>query len=165
MKKSSLIVLLFLLLMAGCIEIPPQKPAIPPEDPDRPEAAARMFFDALNVGDYQAAADLYGGSYEVLVGMNPDLDPNDGPALLAQGCQFNGFTCLRMGEVLSGEETNPGEYDLVVQFQTASGDIFQLGPCCGADETEMPPVSEFPIRIISDETGALKVLDLPPYVP
>jgi hypothetical protein len=165
MKKLFLLALLFLLLLAGCIDIPPQKPAIPPERSIRPEAAARMFFDALNEGDYQAAADLYGGSYEVLAGMNPDLDPTDKPALLGQGCQFNGFTCLRMGEVLSNEETNPGEYNLVVQFQTTSGEIFLLGLCCGADETEMPPVSDFPIRLIRDEFGNFMVQDLPPYVP
>ena len=165
MKKISLMVLLCLFLQAGCIGKPPTKPAIPPEGNIRPESAARTFFDALDEGDYQTAADLYGGSYEFLAAMNPDLNPNDGPALLAQGCQFNGLACLQMGEVLSVEETNAGEYQLVIQFLTDNGELFQRGPCCGAGEDDMPPVSEFAVRAVQEGNSTYKVLDLPPYVP
>ena len=154
-----------LLLLAGCFAWAPERPATPPDDTAQAETAARAFFEALHDRDYEKAVELYGGSYDVLTSMNPDLDPADGPALFAQGCQFNGFTCLRMGEVLGAARSGEGEYTLMVQFLREDGEIFVLGPCCGADETEMPPLSEFPIRVIEDESGVYKVLDLPPYVP
>jgi hypothetical protein len=126
---------------------------------------ARLFFDYLHEGDYQAAADLYEGSYEFLENMNPGLDPNDRPALLAQGCQINGFVCLQMAEVVSIDETIPEEIHMMIQFHTESGDVFERSPCCGAGEDDMSPVSEFPIRVVRDKGGGYKVLDLPPFVP
>jgi len=70
-----------------------------------------------------------------------------------------------MGEVLSVEKTGEGEYTFTVQFLRDDGEVFVLGPCCGADETEMPPTSEFTVRVAADQRGDFKVLDLPPYVP
>lgn len=165
LSRVFLVDAVFLLLLASCFAWAPERPAEPPDDTAQAETVARAFFEALHGGDYEKAVELYGGSYDVLTSMNPDLDPADSPALFAQGCQFNGFTCLRLGEVLSAERTGEGEYTLTVQFLRNDGEVFILGPCCGANETEMPPMSEFPIRVIEDETGEYKVLDLPPYVP
>ncbi len=157
--------ILLLLLLAGCQLNAPERPSQPPDGAAQAESTARIFFEALHGENYQLAADLYGGFYEVLTGMNPDLDPQDSAGLFARGCQFNGFTCLRMGEVLSTEKSGEGEYTLTVQFLTDDGEIFLLGPCCGEDETSMPPISEFTIRVAADENEEYKVLDLPPYVP
>lgn len=165
MKQFPSIMLICLLLLAGCFGQSPQKPDIPPEMSIQTEEAARSFFEALHEEDFQEAAELYGGSYEILIDMNPDLDPEDGPALLARGCQINGFVCLRMGQVLSVGEIRPGKYDLEVQFLTEGGEIFWLDSCCGANLTEMDPTSEFQIQIVLDDSGDHKVMDLPPYVP
>jgi hypothetical protein len=156
---------LILLLLAGCLGQAPEKPADPPDQAAQAEAAARDFFDALHQGDYQNAVELYGGSYDVLTGMNPDLDPEDRSGLLAQGCEFNGLVCMRMGDVLSTERTGEGEYTFTVQFLREDGEVFVLGPCCGEDETSMPPVSEFQVRAARDGSKEFKALDLPPYVP
>ena len=160
-------ILLILLLLAGCLGGAPEKPAAAPtaDQADLAEEAARDFFEALHEGSYEAAVLLYDGDYEPLISMNPDLDPENGAELFAMGCQFNGFTCLRMGEVLSAEKTGEGEYTFTVQFLRDDGEVFVLGPCCGADETEMPPISEFTVRVAADQRGDFKVLDLPPYVP
>jgi hypothetical protein len=142
---------------AGCSFYSPDK--------DQAEAALRSFFDALNQGDYATAAELYSGSYAVLREYNPDLDPADHPALWERACTMNGFQCLLLGEIIPVEATGKGEITLRVEFLTRSGEVFFLGPCCGADETSMPPVSEFEFRVSQDDSGQYKVLDLPVYVP
>jgi len=58
-----------------------------------------------------------------------------------------------------------GEFILTVQFLTNADEVFFLGPCCGEDETTMPPISEFSIHVVQNLTGGFKILDLPPYVP
>jgi len=157
--------LLSLLLLSGCLGQSPEKPAVPPDEAAQAEAAARDFYAALHQGDYQNAVELYGGSYDVLTGMNPDLDPEDRSGLLAQGCEFNGLVCLEMGEVLAVERTGEGEYTFTVQFLLDDREVFVLGPCCGEDETSMPPVSGFQVRAARDGSKEFKALDLPPYLP
>lgn len=159
------LLLLPLLLLAGCLGQSPEKPAAPPDEAAQAEVAARDFYEALHQGDYQTAVDLYGGSYDVLTGMNSDLDPENRSGLLAQGCEVNGLVCMQMGEVLSAERSGEGEYTFTVQFLRDDGEVFVLGPCCGEDETSMPPVSEFQVRAARDGSKEFKALDLPPYLP
>ena len=40
------------------------------------------FLESLHVGNYDEAAQLYGGTYETMTDQNPDIDPNDHTALL-----------------------------------------------------------------------------------
>ena len=156
---------LILPLLAGCLTQAPEKPDAPPDDIALAEATLREFFQALHEGEYEKAVELYGGSYETLNYFNPDLDPADHKTLWKRVCTVNGYLCLLMGEVLAVERTDESTFTLTVQFLTNEGEVFILGPCCGADETTMPPISEFPIRISLDDQGEFKVLDLPPYVP
>jgi hypothetical protein len=58
-----------------------------------------------------------------------------------------------------------GTVTVDVEFSLPDGTLFVLGPCCGATETEMPPVSSFAFRVQRQPDGAYAVLDLPPYVP
>ncbi|MGW8227051.1 MAG: hypothetical protein ACWGOY_15020, partial [Anaerolineales bacterium] len=67
------------------------------------------FLNALSWGEdnqlefhnYERAAELFGGSYEILQTMNPDIDPDDHLTLLRHACEGNGFQCQRLREVLS----------------------------------------------------------------
>ena len=165
MNKITWIALLSLLLLAGCIGKPPTKPAIPPDESSQVDVILERFFDALHEGDYQAAVDLYGGSYEILIEMNPDLEPGAHLALLERACKTNGFQCLRVGEVLAVDETSQGVFDLTVTFLTAAGETFQRGPCCGAGAGDEPPHTDFTFRVAREGTGQYMVLDLPPYAP
>lgn len=116
---------------------------------------------------YQRAADLYGGSYETLIEMNPDIDPNDHASLLRRACEVNGFQCLRLRDVISSQAM-PGEGgSRVIQFavylMNPDGSIFVRGMCCGG-ETGLPQ-TRFNFAVRQMEDGAWKALDLPPYVP
>lgn len=126
--------------------------------------ALRSFFDLLEAGEYPEAAAHYGGSVEVLQGYNPEVDPSDTATLFRNACSVNGFSCLKVREVTLAEQ-EAAEYVFDVTFSTREGELFVLGPCCGATESEQPPVSVFPIRVARGEDGRFRVLDLPPYRP
>jgi hypothetical protein len=126
---------------------------------------AIKFFDYLQSGRYVDAAGLYGGSYEVLQGWNPSVDPADFTTLWRNGCSINGLNCLNTRSVQVAEQTATGEFVFLVEFSTREGELFVLGPCCGADETEQPPVSVWPIRVAKGADGRYRVMDMPPYSP
>jgi hypothetical protein len=123
------------------------------------------FFTALNEGDYAAAGSLYGGSYETLTGWNPDVPASDVIALWQRACEQNGLQCLPVREVVSQEQVSANVLKFIVHFRNPDGSLFVLGPCCGEDETSMPPVSEFECNVARTSSGDFKAMCLPPYVP
>lgn len=123
------------------------------------------FHEYLHQGEYDQAAELYGGSYDVLLGYNPTLSEDDKAALLQAACEFNGFICLEIlsAELMAGNDGT--EIVFKVKFANPDGSEFVLGPCCGASEEEMPPVSTFTAHVLCEDDGSCLVMDLPPYVP
>jgi hypothetical protein len=112
------------------------------------------FFLSLSRGNYNQAVGLYGGPedlYEALRNNNPSVDPEDKAALFSAGCTYQ-YRCLAIWEIVQADQVSPTEFHFVVRFANPDGSLFVLGPCCGADETQMPPVSEF-------EYGVIKVND------
>ena len=128
-------------------------------------SAILQFFDHLHAGRYEEAVNLYGGSYQMMIDQNPALDPADHVALMKNACTTNGFQCLNLKVAGIDGKTSPNEYFFTVQFQNDDGSPFVLGPCCGASETEQPPVSLFGIRVMKVAEGEFRVLDMPPYMP
>lgn len=124
-----------------------------------------QFFDRLHAGSYEEAAGLYGGDYELLVIQNPEIDPADHVTLMKNACMYNGYQCLKIKLAGIEYKPSPDEYVFGVQFQNEDGSVFVLGPCCGAPETEQPPVSFFEIRVLKNAEGEFRVLDMPPYMP
>jgi hypothetical protein len=122
------------------------------------------FFDLLNAKQYAEADLIYGGDYEQLQIFSPDAAPSDHASLWAGACERAGLQCLRVRngvfKILQGDT-----YVFQVEFNNPDGSLFVLGPCCGADETEMPPVSQFEYRVARLSDGTFRVIDLPPYVP
>jgi hypothetical protein len=124
------------------------------------------FFDLLNDREYEKAAALYGGEYQGLRDWNPLLDPQDHAALLKNACELNGLQCLRVKRIVDEKVVSSAEYRFTVEFMNEDGSLFVLGPCCGANATDMPPQSQFDYyRVIRDCTGKFLVVDLPVYVP
>jgi hypothetical protein len=138
-------------------------------DAPPPREAAQQavidFFALLHEERYQEATELYGGTYDELIYMNPGQDPSDHAALLRNGCTMNGLQCL---EVLGTTPTQAGSgtrFVFDVQFKNEDGSLFVLGPCCGATATEMPPLDTFLIAVETTSEGRYVVMDLPVYVP
>ncbi|MGH2582761.1 MAG: hypothetical protein ACRDFQ_07680 [Anaerolineales bacterium] len=124
------------------------------------------FFSLLANGEYEAAAERHSEHsefYEDARRNNPDVDPNDHAALLEAACTFQ-LRCLEIREVLGADQVGENQYDFVVNFSNPDGSLFVLGPCCGEDETSMPPVSEFVYRV--EKVGSeFFVLGSSVYVP
>jgi hypothetical protein len=160
MKK----ILLIILFLASCAPQATPAPTSLPSTTSEAQAVLIRFFDLLNAHQYAEADLLYGGEYEQLQVFNPSSDPADHAALWSWSCEYAGLQCLKVRtatfKVLQGDTVV-----FQVEFNNADGGLFALGPCCGADETEMPPVSQFEYRLARDSDGKFKVMDLPPYVP
>jgi len=124
-----------------------------------------QFFDLLNAGQYAQAAELFSGSYETMIEQNPGLDPEKHAALFQAACQINGAQCLKVKSAILQTEAEPSQYTFLVEFSNPDGSLFVQGPCCGGNETDSPPQSQFPFRVIKDASGKFTVLDPPIYTP
>jgi len=128
------------------------------------ETALREFFGALSAGNYEAAAALYGGSYDPLREMNPASDPDDLAALWRAGCEVNGLVCLPVGRVLEVQPLSESETQFVVEFLEKDRAVFVLGPCCGAEESAAAPQSAFKFRV-QTQNGFPLIEDMPVLMP
>ncbi len=129
--------------------------------------ALEAFFDALNAGQFEKAAEIYGGSYENLIDMNPEVDPINHAALLERACTINGFQCLKVREVVGEKQDWPDTFTFTVEFSNPDGSLFVLGECCGGGETASQSQSRFDFTVIriTQAENALRVQGLPVYVP
>jgi hypothetical protein len=127
--------------------------------------ALREFYALLNQAKYDQAAELYGGSQELLLGYNPFLDEKDTAELLQAACEFNGFMCLELLSASLSEVRNQFELVFEVEFANSDGSLFVLGPCCGENEETMSSKSSFTVHVHCSSEDSCLVIDLPPYVP
>jgi len=131
------------------------------------EAAAQRvlvdFFERLHAGEYTAAADLYGGSYDVMLGHNPEFDPADHAGMLEAACTINGAQCLVVAAVESLGSELAGEFTFEVQFANEDGSLFTLGPCCG--ETQGTAQSKFIFHVRKTAEFVFHVMEPPIYEP
>ena len=125
------------------------------------EAAIREFLTALNFGQFDRAAALYGGDTSVLGGWNPDI-ANDLPAWLERGCTQSSLACLPPRTLTFRGPDSDGALQFLVEYNLADGTLFRAGPCGG--EWGGPANTSFLVRVKQVDNLWL-VLDLPPYVP
>ena len=121
------------------------------------------YFEALHAGEHQRVVELYGGSYELLQEWNPNVDPEDHELLFWYACNVNGLVCLQIKDIVREDRVGDG-FVLTVEFQQNNGELFVLGPCCGASDEGNPSQSQFDFMVRKME-GRYKVLDLPVYTP
>ena len=132
--------------------------------PEKAQHALISFFDQLARGQYDAAVQWYGGSYETLLGFNPQINPDDHSTLWRNGCQVNGLQCLTIRILTFNELNASGEYIFTVEFNTPEGELFVLPACCG-ENPATPPQFQLEYRVVQDGYGEFRVLDLPVYMP
>lgn len=124
--------------------------------------ALSQFFGALYTGDTILAAKLYGGETTALEAWNPDLTPDNLPALLARGCTQNGLQCLLPRTVTYRGPDVRGGYQFIVEFLNSDGSLFRITPCC--QNSSGGSISSFVYSVIARD-GNWAVMELPPYVP
>ncbi len=155
------IMVVLLVLVSACTAVPTQKV----DHQQEALTALQNFFSSLNSGDYASAVALYGGSYEMVAGMNPEVNINDPVSLFTNGCTINGYMCLKIKEAALKEQKSNSEYVFTVKFENPDGSLFVQGPCCGQTEAESPSKSEFLYTVKQNSSGQFVVMDMPPYVP
>ena len=155
---------LFTLMLAGCAAKTPRF------EEKLAEQAAVAFFKFLSSERYSEADRLYAGNYEPLISLSEPYTPNDHALLWKNACELSGLQCLAIDRIISTEryektEQNPlNAFKIMVEFKDRTGKVFVLGPCCGASEQEMPPVSQFIVDVIEHD-GEFYVTSLPVFVP
>lgn len=137
-------------------------------DPAVIEAARQAllaYFNALRAGDYQTVIQWYGGSYDWLASMNPDLSAEDKPGLWRRACQQNGFVCtLAVKNWVHTAHLSADQIRFTVELQNPDGSLFVLGPCCGEEVEDFPPLTQFDF-IVQRLGEGYQVLSLPVFVP
>jgi hypothetical protein len=166
-------ILLLTLLLIGCAPRPINIPRLPPTPimpTSLPSTASEAhdvlvnFLTLLHTKNYTDAVPLYGGEYEQLHIFNTEIDPNDHVALWTWACDHQLLQCLEVRSA-TFRELRGDSYIFQVEFNNPDGSLFVLGPCCGTNETEMPPVSQFEYTVSRNADHRFVVINMPPYVP
>jgi len=157
--------LLICTLLAACapMSTTPAPISLPSTSSEAQDVLIR-FFELLSAKQYAEADLLYGGDYEQLKIFNSTADPADHAALWSWSCENAGLQCLKVRSAIF-LMVEGDTYDFQVEFSNPDGSLFVPGPCCGAEATEMPPVSQYEYHVTHLVGGNFRVLDLPPYVP
>lgn len=160
--------LVFVGLLIGCNPQPASSPQATrtslPSTPNEAYEVLVEFLTLLHTKNYEEAVPLYGGEYEALQVFNSEIDPSDQVALWSWACDHRLLQCLEVRSV-EFDYSSGDSYVFQVEFSKPDGSLFVRGPCCGADETEMPPVSRFQFTVSRTADGSFVVMDTPPYVP
>jgi hypothetical protein len=166
-------IFLLLLLLIGCAPQPSDVPSLTPTQvrptslPSTANEAHDVlvnFLTLLHAKNYNDAVSLFGGEYEQLQVFNTEIDPNDHVALWTWACDHQLLQCLEVRSA-TFKELRGDSYIFQVEFSNPDGSLFVLGPCCGADQTEMPPVSQFEYTVSRNADHRFVVMNTPPYVP
>ena len=162
------VILFSIFLLTACGTQPASSPEVTqtslPSTASEAQDVLVDFLTRLHTKNYAQATPLYGGEYESLQVFNPEINSEDHVALWTWVCENKILQCL---EVRSATFTKlvGDSYIFQVEFNNPDGSLFVLGPCCGANETEMPPVSQFEFTVSRTANGKFVVMNTPPYVP
>ncbi len=121
------------------------------------------FLHALYAKNYEQAASLYGGTYEIMMAHNPTISPAAHSFLLKNACTINGAQCLEPRSIVLEEKISPVKFLFHVEFQNSDGSLFVQGPCCGGMEPKER--SSFLFEVSMNPEGKFQVLNMPPYLP
>ncbi len=153
-----LIVVIASVFMAGCAPSPTPRPTYV----ETARETLTTFFSLLHDQDYREAVKYYGGAYDALRYWDPPA-AEDHAALFRSACTFR-LKCLRIKAILREEEVSPTEFEFDVQFMDEEGTLFRHGPCCGAEETEIPPQTQFRYTV-KRVGGRFLVQEMPVVLP
>ena len=126
--------------------------------------ALTTFFADLEAENYDAAAEkISPDTYDLLAGFNPE--ETDVTALLKYACKDTQLLqCLVIKNVVKEEALSATEFLFTVTFAKPDGTVYELGPCCGADEST-PPTSEFDYHVTKISADDFLILEAPVYHP
>ena len=170
---SRFLILSLTLLLIRCAPLPsnassltptPVTPTSLPSTASEAHEVLVNFLTLLHARDYTNAVPLYGGEYEQLQVFNTEIERSDHVALWTWACDHQLLQCLEVRSA-TFKELRGDSYVFQVEFNNPDGSLFVLGPCCGANETEMSPISQFEYTVSRNTDHRFVVMNMPPYVP
>lgn len=169
MKKISILFIGIFLILSGCISSNISNDNTTgyesaKEDFEIAQDTLITFFENLSKNEFDKAVNLfssYDSDWENLKVYN-EPDETDRVIIIKNYCNAT-TTCMK-AEVLNIRKVKDDEYSMVVRFFKKNGDIYVLGPCCGATEEEMPSQEKFDFTVKKIE-GEFRVTTPPIYVP
>ena len=162
------LMVLFIIVLAACaprsVNVSQSAPTSLPSTAGEAYDVLINFLTRLHTKNYTDAVPLYGGEYEQLQVFNTEIDPHDHVALWKWACDNQLLQCLEVRSA-TFKELRGDSYIFQVEFSNSDDSLFVLGPCCGANETEMPSVSKFEYTVSRNADHRFVVMNTPPYVP
>ncbi|MEW5869450.1 MAG: hypothetical protein AB1894_09250 [Chloroflexota bacterium] len=153
--------------MAGLAGEMLTRSTLQPDPADLPAArqALQDYILALAEQRYADAANLYAGDYQVLRNNNSNIPADDSAALFQAACTLNGFICnVSWRNEVQAAPIAPDKYRFSIELSGADGNMFALGPCCGADPQVEPPLTQFDFIVVKVD-GRFLIESLPVYTP
>ncbi len=105
--------------------------------------------DTADLIRYADAVKYYGGSWTELEQLNAGYEVQNRAALLKRACLYNGYVCLPLEKITSGEERDG--YHFWAVYRNRDGTPFTLGG-----------KSQFEFRVQKNTAGQWQVMNLPP---
>ena len=156
--KKIIIIVLFAILISGCTvqgETTYKWQDDPVADSVMAELALTNFLSLLNQHQYQQASQYYGGDYDFLYKMNPDVKREQKAILLQKYCLENDGACLIPDIIGLNQEDQ--DFIFTVVFYDKEGNLFKTPGCSCKGGGK----SEFKFRVEKNNPQFL-VKDLPP---
>jgi hypothetical protein len=120
---------------------------------ENPQHMLEQYIQAIADQDAVKLVELYGGSYQGLMNISPETDPDDEQKLFNQYLKL--MPNISLKEILDQTEVSKDEYIFVITFKQEDGTLFQT--------REFDTITDKFTYTVKRVDGKLKVMELPPY--
>ncbi|WP_194841639.1 hypothetical protein [Sporosarcina obsidiansis] len=120
---------------------------------ENPQDTLEQYMQAIANQDATKLVELYGGSYQGLMNLFPETDPNDKQKLFEQYLKI--LPKISLNEILEQTEVSKNEYKFVITLKHEDGTLFQT--------REFDVITDEFTYTVKRVDGMLKLMELPPY--
>jgi len=120
---------------------------------ENPQDTLEQYIQAVADQDAKTLVELYGGSYQGLINLFPETDPNDKQKLFDQYLKL--LSKISLEEILEQTEVSKDEYKFVITLKQEDGTLFQT--------REFDIITDKFTYTVKGVDGKLKIMELPPY--
>lgn len=120
---------------------------------DNPQDTLEQYMQAIANQDATKLVELYGGSYQGLMNLFPETDPNDKMKLFEQYLKL--LPKISLNKIIEQTEVSENESKFVITLKHEDGTLFQT--------REFDTITEKFTYTVKRVNGKLKLMELPPY--
>jgi len=120
---------------------------------ENPQDTLEQYIQGIANQDAAKLVELYGGSYQGLINLFPETDPNDKQTLFNQYLKL--LPKISLKEILEQTEVSKDEYKFLITFKHEDGTLFHT--------REFDTITDKFTYTAKRVDGKLKIMELPPY--